>query len=111
MSRARKTVVAEASADAVDSPTVPAGDPLGWTVEQWLTAAGVPLDKVREELAKQAESRGAVGIPAKLALNIWNQHATSAKLAEAGLLVVQGLVKLSTEGKGPHGHAGAELAG
>lgn len=110
MARTRKAVAPEAAMTTGEPPALPEGDPLGWTLEQWLTAMGVAPDKIREELAKQAESRGAVGIPAKLALNIWNQHVTAAKLAEGATLVVAGLVKLAADGKGPHGHAGAELA-
>ena len=114
MSRAKRVETAPVANTALaegEAPLLPEGDPLKWTVEEWLRAGGVPIEKVREELDKQAESRGAIGIPAKLALNIWNTHATPARLAEASLLLVSGLVQISTTGQGPHGHSGVELAG
>lgn len=93
------------------TPDAPTGSPLGWTVEEWLKGAGIPIDRISEDLAKQAESRGAVGVPAKVALNIWRQHTSPVQVEQAVLGVLGGLVKLATDGKGPHGHSGAELVG
>lgn len=92
------------------SPSIPPGNPLTWTVEQWLAATGVPVDKIGEELARLASQSGPAGIAWLALKNIWEAN-TSPAQREAGVrFILQGLAELAVTGKGPTGHAGAELA-
>lgn len=101
---------AEVVDDGDMAPTIPPGNPLTWTVEQWLAATGVPVDKIGEELARLAAQSGPAGIAWLALKNIWEAN-TSPAQQEAGVrFILQGLSELAMRGEGPTGHAGAELA-
>ena len=101
---------AEVVDDGDMAPTIPPGNPLTWTVEQWLAATGVPVDKIGEELARLAAQSGPAGIAWLARKNIWEAN-TSPAQQEAGVrFILQGLSELAMRGEGPTGHAGAELA-
>jgi hypothetical protein len=95
---------------SIAPPDIPAGNPIDWTVEQWLAANGVAMDKLRADLAAAAARNGIAGITAGAALSIWNAHVGPAQLASAFAQVAVGLASTVQKGRGPSGHAGAELA-
>ena len=107
---AKKKVVDEASVASETPPDVPLGNPLSWTVEQWLAATGVPLDKIGAELARLSAQSGPVGIAWLTLKNVWEAHTSPAQREEGIRLILQGLVQLAATQEGPTGHAGAELA-
>lgn len=91
-------------------PEVPPGNPLTWTVEQWLAASNVPVDKISGELARLAEQSGAAGLPWQLIQNVWTANTTNTQREEGVRYILQGIVSLVQTGEGPVGHAGAEMA-
>ena len=95
---------------AGDVPEPPPGNPLTWTVEQWLSASNVPVDKISGELARLAQQNGAAGIPWMAVKNIWEANTSPAQREEGVRYILTGIVSLVTTGEGPSGHAGAELA-
>lgn len=99
--------VAEVSAS---EPELPPGNPLTWTVEQWLIAQGVPVSKMSDELARLAAQNGVAGLPWQALLNIWMANTSPSQLEAGTRFILDGLVALAVSGHGPSGHAGAELA-
>lgn len=118
MARKRKSEDAAAELASVrvvfaageDPIEVPEGNPLEWTVGDWLAASQIPVDAIADALAAAAARHGAAGIPFKVLERIWLEHTNPAVREQAMLRVLIGLVNVVQTGRGPVGHAGAELA-
>ena len=99
----------ERAADAA-APSTPPGNPLDWPLSAWLEAAGLPLEKVREELEHLAAGSGPGAVLGQAGMNVWIRYMTPAVLDQGLRLALGGLQSLILDGKGEAGHAGAELA-
>lgn len=89
---------------------VPPGDPLTWNLADWLAGTGIAVDKMQAAIGEAAARHGHAGIPLKVLQRIWLEHTNPAQVEQAILTVLVGLANVVRTGKGPHGHAGAELA-
>lgn len=93
-----------------DLPELPPGDPLGWTVEQLVTVSGMPIEKLLATLRTAAEHSGAAGISLKVIERMWLENTSPEQRALVFRLIGTGLARTVLAGRGPHGHAGVELA-
>ena len=93
-----------------DVPPIPPGDPLTWNLADWLAGTGIAVDKLTEAIGAAAERHGTAGIPLKVLQRIWLEHTNPAQVQSAITAVLVGIAMTVQKGRGPHGHAGVELA-
>lgn len=89
---------------------VPPGDPLTWNLADLLAGTGVAVDALQAAIGEAAARHGHAGIPLKVLQRIWLEHTTRAQVEQAILTMLVGLASLVRTGRGPVGHAGAEMA-